>query len=71
LADRSQAKPVWDRLQEVVAEDLPMAYLYYPETLCAASQRLRGVRPHILSPFNNISEWWIAPQDRKYATPGN
>lgn len=69
LADRARAGPVWDRLQEIVAEDQPMAFLYYPETLCGVSRRVRGVRPHMLSPFNNISEWWIAPADRKYAAP--
>ncbi len=68
-ADHGLAKPTWDRLQEIVAEDLPMAFLYYPETLIGASKRLRNVQPHILSPFNNISEWWIDPADRKYLSP--
>jgi peptide/nickel transport system substrate-binding protein len=66
--DRKVTRPIWYRLQEVLAEDQPMAFLYYPKTLIGVSQRLRGVRPHILSPFNNISEWWIDPADRKFAT---
>ncbi len=68
LTDRRSAKPVWDRLQEVLAADLPMAFLYYPETLIGVHPRVRGVRPHMLSPFNNIGEWWIAPEERKYAS---
>jgi peptide/nickel transport system substrate-binding protein len=67
IADRARALPVWYRLQEVVAEDPPLAVLYYPETLCAASPRLQDVRPHLLSPYNNLPSWWIAPADRKYA----
>jgi ABC-type transport system substrate-binding protein len=69
LTDRKQAQPVWDRLQEVVAADLPMAFLYYPDTLVGVRNRLRSVRPHMLSPFNNICDWWISEQDRKYNTP--
>jgi peptide/nickel transport system substrate-binding protein len=68
LADRERAKPVWNRLQEVLALDAPVAYLYYPEVLCASSKRLQNVQPHVLSPYFNIEEWWIAPADRKYAT---
>jgi peptide/nickel transport system substrate-binding protein len=67
LADRRRAKPVWDRLQEILAEDRPMAFLYYPETLIAVSHRLQDVRPHLLSPYNNICEWWIKADDRRYA----
>lgn len=66
--NRDITRPIWYRLQEVLAEDQPMAFLYYPETLIGASRRLQGVRPHILSPFNNICEWWIDPADRKFAS---
>jgi peptide/nickel transport system substrate-binding protein len=69
LVEREEAKVVWDRLQQIVVADLPMAFLYYPEALHGVNKRLRNVRPHILSPFNNITEWWIAPADRKYAVP--
>ena len=68
LPDRQMAKPVWDRLQEVVAEDLPMVFLYYPETLIGVNTRVRSVRPHILSPYNNINEWWVSPEERKYGS---
>jgi len=61
--DRARAGPLWDRLQRVVAEDAPIAFLFYPETLCGVSPRLRGVRPHVLSPFNNVGEWWIAGRE--------
>ncbi len=48
--DRARARPLWNRLQRVVAEDAPFAFLFYPETLCGVGPRLRGVRPHVLSP---------------------
>ncbi|MFH1844404.1 MAG: ABC transporter substrate-binding protein [bacterium] len=69
--ERELALPIWCRLQEVLAEDMPMACLYYPERLVGVSNRLQHVRPHMLSPFNNINEWWIAETDRKYLSPGS
>jgi peptide/nickel transport system substrate-binding protein len=64
--ERSAALPVWLELQEVLAEDQPAAYLFYPENLVGIGPRVRDVRPHLLSPFNNLSQWWISPADRKY-----
>ncbi len=63
--DRARAAPLWHRLQRIVAEDAPFAFLFYPETLCGVGPRLRGVRPHVLSPFNNVGEWWIGSPDRE------
>lgn len=66
--DRRQALPLWLRLQEVLASDPPSAYLFYPDNLVAVNRRLRDVRPHLLSPVNNLAEWWVAPAgDRNQA----
>lgn len=57
--DRAVALPIWLRLQERLADDPPAAYLAYPDNLVAVSRRLREVRPHLLSPVNNLAEWWV------------
>lgn len=67
--DRDRARPLWHQLQRTLAEDPPAAYLFYPEMIVGVNRRLRDVRPHLMSPFNNLSEWWIAPQDRRYRSP--
>jgi peptide/nickel transport system substrate-binding protein len=64
--DRAEALRVWLEIQELLAADPPSAYLFYPENLVGIGVRLRDVRPHLLSPVNNLAEWWIAPGDRKY-----
>ncbi len=69
IRDRAAALPVWCRLQETLAGDPPCAYLFYPDNLVGVSLRLQDVRPHLLSPINNLAEWWIAPEDRKYRGP--
>jgi len=64
--DRAEALPLWLEIQEILAVDQPSAYLFYPENLVGIGLRMRDVRPHRLSPINNLAEWWIAPGDRKY-----
>ncbi len=65
-ANRAEALPSWFLLQNTLAEDPPCAYLFYPDNLVGVSLRLQDVKPHLLSPINNMAQWWIAPPDRKY-----
>jgi len=65
MGEREQVLPVWEKLQEDLVIDPPAAYLFYADNLVAVRGRLRDVRPHLLSPVNNLSEWWIAPPDRR------
>ncbi len=64
--EQAEALPIWFEIQELLAVDPPAAYLFYPENLVGIGPRLRDVRPHLLSPINNLSEWWVTPADRKY-----
>jgi len=64
--ETASSLPVWLEIQEILQRDPPAAYLFYPENLVGIGPRLRDVRPHLLSPINNLAEWWIAPGDRKY-----
>jgi peptide/nickel transport system substrate-binding protein len=68
LTDRASAKPVWDAFQRHVAADSPLCYLYYPKLIIGHNRRLRNVKPHILSPYQNVTEWWIPAADRKYVS---
>ncbi len=43
-------KAAVDRVQTIVAEQLPFIYLVYPNTLCAASPDLEGVHFSVLQP---------------------
>lgn len=63
--DRALAKPVWDAFQRLIVADAPVATLYYPDQVVAVRHRLRGVAPHVLSTYQNVQDWWIAPADRR------
>lgn len=43
-------KAAIDRVQEIVADQLPFIFLVYPNTLCAASPQLEGVQFSVLQP---------------------
>jgi peptide/nickel transport system substrate-binding protein len=66
LTDREASRPVWTEFQRHCAEDQPMTFIYYPHDVVAHSSRLRGVRPHVLSPYQSIGEWWIPQDKRRY-----
>jgi len=66
LTDREASRPVWAAFQRHCAEDQPMAFIYYPHDIVAHSSRLEGVRPHVLSPYQSIGEWWIPQDKRRY-----
>jgi peptide/nickel transport system substrate-binding protein len=62
---RERSLPLWYAVQEELAADQPAALLYYPRQVVAYNRRLRAVRPHMLSPLNNLAEWWIAVEERR------
>jgi peptide/nickel transport system substrate-binding protein len=64
--DREAARRIWSDFQRFMAWDQPMAFIYYPQSIVAYNRRLQDVRPHVLSPYTNIGEWWIDAADRKY-----
>ncbi len=66
--NRALAMKIWVELQEEIKADPPSAYLFIPQRLEVVSSRVQNVRPHFLSPVNNLPEWWIALSDRKYRT---
>ncbi len=68
IVEPQKALPVWYELQETLCVDQPAAYLVYPVNLVGNSVRVRNIRSHMLSPYNNLGQWWIAPKDRKYRT---
>lgn len=65
--NRELSLPIWYALQEELKWDQPAAVLYYPNQVVGYRGRLHDVRPHKLSPVNNLTEWWITPQDRHWS----
>ncbi|MCZ7649902.1 MAG: ABC transporter substrate-binding protein [Thermoanaerobaculia bacterium] len=60
-ADLEAAKPLFDRLQEILHEEQPYTLLWEPRRLAAARSTLRDAQPNALATFFRLEEWWLAP----------
>lgn len=61
--DQLAAKPLYDELQVMLHEELPMSFLYESRRLNGASKRLRNVDPNAVSSFFNIRHWQLVGRD--------
>jgi peptide/nickel transport system substrate-binding protein len=59
--DYSKRKKLYDRVQEIVAEELPVICLVSPNILVGAANRVGNFRPAILVPYAlwNIEELYV------------
>jgi len=59
--DYAKRKRLYDRVQEIVAEDLPVICLVSPNILVGASNRVGNFRPSILVPYAlwNVEQLYI------------
>jgi peptide/nickel transport system substrate-binding protein len=59
--DSSKRKRMYDRVQEIVAEDLPVICLVGPDILVGASDRVGNLQPAIMDPYTlwNIDQLYI------------
>ncbi len=45
LGSEAERKPLYDKVQEIAARDLPIIYLYHPENLWAFAKTVHGFQP--------------------------
>ena len=57
VVDQLAAKPVYDRLQALLYDDLPLTVLYEPQRLIPIRVGLHNVDPNPLSTFFALEEW--------------
>jgi len=62
--DLAAAKPLFDRLQEILHREQPYTFLWEPQRICAARQEVRDARPNALEVYFNLHEWWLAATAR-------
>jgi ABC-type transport system substrate-binding protein len=53
------ARPMLDRVQQILYRDQPIATLWEPQRLDGASHRLQAAEPNALTTFFNVREWWV------------
>ncbi len=64
--DPDKAAVIWRELQQRIYDAQPYTFLYWRDEIVGIDKRVRDARIDILSAFNSLSTWWVAPQDVKY-----
>lgn len=64
IANREEALPLWMEYQELVAEQQPYTFVYFPNRLHGVHNRLRNVNPDPRGDWVGIDRWYIAPGQR-------
>jgi len=62
----AERKKYYDRLQEVLAEDQPIVFLYFRDGLPVVSSRVRGIMPAPIGIMYNFNEWFVPRQLHRY-----
>lgn len=62
--DLAAAKPLFDRIQEILHLEQPYTFLWEPQRLVGARRNLRDAQPNALGSTFNLAEWWLAPAPR-------
>jgi peptide/nickel transport system substrate-binding protein len=63
--DQKERKGYYDRIQEILAEEQPYAFLYVPDALPIISARFRGVEPAPLGIGHNFIKWYVPKEEQK------
>ncbi|MCL1890106.1 MAG: peptide-binding protein [Desulfovibrionaceae bacterium] len=65
--DQERRKQVYDRIQEILHEEQPYAFLYVPYSFSAVHRRFQGLEPlPVLGTDHNIHEWWTPEPQQLY-----
>jgi peptide/nickel transport system substrate-binding protein len=62
--DQAKRKAIIDRIQEIMAEEVPYTFLYVPESLPIVNARFKGIEPAPAGISYNFIHWWV-PKDRQ------
>ena len=58
----------YHRIQEILAGDLPMIFLYYRDALPVVAARVRGVTPSPSGIMYNFNEWYVPKTQQRYTS---
>jgi peptide/nickel transport system substrate-binding protein len=64
--DIKERKKAYDRLQEILADDLPYIFLYVPDATVVVSGRFRGIKPSPIGITYNLPKWYVPHRLQRY-----
>ncbi|HEX5714598.1 MAG TPA: ABC transporter substrate-binding protein [Thermoanaerobaculia bacterium] len=57
--DIRDAKPILDRIQQILHHDQPVTFLWESQRLSAINRRVHDARPNVLFSLFNLEDWWV------------
>lgn len=64
--DQTKRKAIYGELQEMLAEDQPVVFLYVPDALPVVSSRVQGIEPAAAGISYNFIKWYIPASLQRY-----
>lgn len=64
--DQDKRKEIYDRFQEILAEEQPYIFLYVPEALPVVARRFHGIEPAPAGITHNFIRWYVPREQQKY-----
>jgi peptide/nickel transport system substrate-binding protein len=58
----------YHRIQQILAEDLPVIFLYTADSLPVVSSRIHGVKEAPAGIFYNFNEWYVPKSQQRYTS---
>jgi len=65
---QSERVRYYHRIQEILAHDLPMVFLYFRDALPAVASRIHGVSPAPAGILHNFNEWYVPKTQQRYTS---
>ena len=63
---QDERKQIYDRFQEILAEEQPYTFLYVGEALPAVAKRFRGIEPSPAGITHNFIKWYVPKSEQRY-----
>jgi len=67
IFDQDERKKIYDRLQEILAEEQPYNFLYVGDALPVVARRFRGIEESPAGIRYNFIDWYVPEEEQKYA----
>jgi peptide/nickel transport system substrate-binding protein len=67
IFDQDKRKEIYDRFQEILAEDQPYTFLFVGEALPAVASRFYGIKPTAAGIRYNFNQWYVPQGLQKFS----
>jgi len=64
--NQDERKKLYDRFQEILAEEQPYVFLYVPDALPVVAARIHGIEPAPAGIMHNFIKWYVPKGEQKY-----